>query len=172
MQPASIHFFAIITAAVINMALGALWYSPLLFAKPWLRSIDLQGGEPLDKDLAKQGYLASSVASFVSAFLPRHSCSNASRHRGFKHLVPRPHGGLGFVRDFEPAPLSFRGQKPELLFDQHGLHGHFADTDVDCHWTLALKRQVGPLALTGFARFSIVNSYENWNYDRWRTLRV
>ena len=34
-----LNWLAVIVGAVIYFALGALWYSPLLFARPWQRSI-------------------------------------------------------------------------------------------------------------------------------------
>ena len=30
-----INYLAVVVAVVVNMAAGALWYSPVLFAKPW-----------------------------------------------------------------------------------------------------------------------------------------
>ena len=35
----TINWLAVIVGTVIYFALGALWYSPVLFAKPWQRSI-------------------------------------------------------------------------------------------------------------------------------------
>ena len=34
-----LNWLAVIVGALIYFALGALWYSPVLFAKPWMRSI-------------------------------------------------------------------------------------------------------------------------------------
>ena len=34
-----LNWLAVIVGAVIYFALGALWYSPMLFARPWQRSI-------------------------------------------------------------------------------------------------------------------------------------
>jgi hypothetical protein len=35
------NFLAIIVAAVVNVVLGALWYSPALFAKPWAKGVGM-----------------------------------------------------------------------------------------------------------------------------------
>ena len=37
------HFnlLAIVTAALVTFAVGGLWYSPILFAKPWMRECGL-----------------------------------------------------------------------------------------------------------------------------------
>ena len=37
MREIPIHFVAILGAAVAKIAIGALWYSPALFLRPWLR---------------------------------------------------------------------------------------------------------------------------------------
>jgi len=43
----NIHFTAIIGVAIIQFIIGALWYSPLLFGKPWLR---IMGADKLTPD--------------------------------------------------------------------------------------------------------------------------
>ncbi len=35
MDPISIHWPAVLAAAVVRMAIGALWYSPLMFVRAW-----------------------------------------------------------------------------------------------------------------------------------------
>lgn len=42
-----INLWSVLTAAVATMVLGFLWYSPLLFAKPWMI---LMGYDPEDKE--------------------------------------------------------------------------------------------------------------------------
>ena len=37
MQELHFNFFAIVTAALVTFAVGGLWYSPILFAGPWMR---------------------------------------------------------------------------------------------------------------------------------------
>lgn len=37
MDPSKINWLAVIVAAVSSFAVGGLWYSPLLFGKPWAR---------------------------------------------------------------------------------------------------------------------------------------
>jgi len=66
-----INFWAVLVAAVASMILGFLWYSPILFARPWMR---LMGIDPDDKaklaEMQKGAgklYVISFVASIVSA---------------------------------------------------------------------------------------------------------
>ena len=66
-----IHPLPVLVAAIAAMVLGFVWYSPLLFARPWMR---LMGYDPEDKtklaELRKgagKTYAFSFVASVVSA---------------------------------------------------------------------------------------------------------
>lgn len=66
-----INFWSVLVAAVATMILGFLWYSPILFAKPWMR---LMGVDPNDKaklaEMQKNAgklYGLAFVASIISA---------------------------------------------------------------------------------------------------------
>lgn len=70
---AGINFLAVFAAAIASMVLGFLWYSPILFAGPWMR---LMGVDPNDKaklaEMQKGAgklYGISFVASLVSAIV-------------------------------------------------------------------------------------------------------
>ena len=70
---AGINFLAVFVAAIASMVLGFLWYSPMLFARPWTR---LMGIDPNDKvklaEMQKGAgklYGMAFVASVVSAFV-------------------------------------------------------------------------------------------------------
>ncbi|MBI2935798.1 MAG: DUF1761 domain-containing protein, partial [Chloroflexi bacterium] len=36
-----INYLAVIVGVVLNMVAGALWYSPLLFARPWMKEVGM-----------------------------------------------------------------------------------------------------------------------------------
>jgi hypothetical protein len=55
----------VLVAAVINMVVGALWYSQLLFAKPWIK---LTGRKNMD-DGAGISYAMTTVAALVQTFV-------------------------------------------------------------------------------------------------------
>ena len=66
-----INFWSVLVAAVATMVLGFLWYSPFLFANPWMR---LMGVDPNDKaklaEMQKGAgklYGLAFVASIISA---------------------------------------------------------------------------------------------------------
>jgi len=71
MNVMGINLWSVLAAAVATMVLGFLWYSPLLFAKPWMI---LMGYDPEDKAKlaemqkgAGKMYGMSFAASLVSA---------------------------------------------------------------------------------------------------------
>ena len=68
-----INLWSVLVAAVATVILGFLWYSPILFAKPWMR---LMGVDPNDKaklaEMQKGAgklYGLAFVASIVSAMV-------------------------------------------------------------------------------------------------------
>jgi hypothetical protein len=68
-----VNLLAVLVAAIATMILGFLWYSPLLFARPWM---SLMGYAPDDKakqDEMRKGagklYAMSFVVSLVTAFV-------------------------------------------------------------------------------------------------------
>jgi uncharacterized protein DUF1761 len=73
MELMGINLWAVLVAAVATMVVGFLWYSPLLFARPWMR---LMGYDPDDKAKVQEmqksagpSYGISFVASLVTAFV-------------------------------------------------------------------------------------------------------
>jgi hypothetical protein len=68
-----VNLWSVLVAAVATLVVGFLWYSPLLFAKPWMV---LMGYDPNDKarmeamrKSAGKAYAISFVASLIAAFV-------------------------------------------------------------------------------------------------------
>ena len=73
MEVLGIRIVPVILAAIATMVIGFLWYSPLLFARPWMRAM---GYDPDDKaKLAEMQrgvglmYAGAMLASLASAFV-------------------------------------------------------------------------------------------------------
>jgi hypothetical protein len=68
-----VNWLAVIVAALIYFALGALWYSPVFLGKPWMRATgiemeDTEGGPGPAIYLAPfVGYLISAIATGMLA---------------------------------------------------------------------------------------------------------
>jgi hypothetical protein len=87
MQAISMNIWALLGCVVIRMAVGALWYSPLLFLKPWQKVSGVK-----DKQLKAgmvKGIVGDLVSSLVMAFVLIHA---------IKYAIPGSHDlalGLG-----------------------------------------------------------------------------
>lgn len=67
------RFLPVLVAAIATMIIGFLWYSPALFAKPWLRAsgYDLNDKEQMEKMRKGAGvlYLRAFLASLFTALV-------------------------------------------------------------------------------------------------------
>ncbi len=66
-----VSWFGILIAGIASMIIGALWYSPLLFGKAWMRASGFS-----DKDLEKanakgmrKSYLVMFVGALITAYI-------------------------------------------------------------------------------------------------------
>jgi hypothetical protein len=114
-----INLLAVLVAAVATMVVGFLWYSPLLFAKPWMREM---GYDPNDKARMEEmkksagaAYSGSFVASLVSAFILAlflHWLRAESLQFG---LMVGLHVWLGFVATVQFTSALFTKQSMKLF---------------------------------------------------------
>ena len=66
----TVNWAYLIVAAVANMVIGMLWYSPLLFAKPWMAAMGLRKGDIGDSGVSPMpGYIASTIFAVGQAYL-------------------------------------------------------------------------------------------------------
>ena len=69
------QFLPVVVAALSTMVIGFLWYSPLLFAKPWMLAsgFDINNKEEMEKMRKGAGvlYLRAFLASLLTAFVLR-----------------------------------------------------------------------------------------------------
>lgn len=67
MEELHINYLAIAAAALVYFAIGGLWYSPILFARVWLREAGLSEARAQQAPLARTFGL-SALAALVMAF--------------------------------------------------------------------------------------------------------
>lgn len=63
-----INYLAILIAIVINQAVGALWYSPVLFGNKWMKLVGLKREEIKQKDALK-GFVFALVFAVINYFI-------------------------------------------------------------------------------------------------------
>lgn len=69
-----VNFWPILAGGVAAMILGSLWYSPLLFGKPWMKAMgithaDMEAGKKKGMALS---YLSMFATELVKAFIVAH----------------------------------------------------------------------------------------------------
>jgi len=119
MRMHSLNWLAILVAAISTMVIGFLWYSPLLFAKPWMKEM---GYDPNDKAKTEEmkknagpAYGGSFVASLISAFtldLILHGLRAEDLHFG---LMASFHIWLGFVATVQFTGALYTKQSMKLF---------------------------------------------------------
>jgi len=67
MESVQFNFAAVFVAALLCFAIGGLWYSPLLFAKAWMKEVGLSEQQARDAPMGRTFGLAA-LASLVMAF--------------------------------------------------------------------------------------------------------
>jgi hypothetical protein len=114
-----VNLLAVLVAAISTMIVGFLWYSPILFAKPWMREM---GYDPEDKARIKEmqksagpAYAGSFVASLISAFVLAlffRWLRVSGIHYG---LVTSFHVWLGFVATVQFTDALFQKKSMKLF---------------------------------------------------------
>jgi hypothetical protein len=114
-----LNWLAVIVAAISTMVVGFIWYSPILFAKPWMREM---GYDPNDKARVQEmqksagpAYFGSFLASLVSAFVLAlffHWLEVQSLNTG---LMVAFHVWLGFVATVQLTGVLFMKQSYKLF---------------------------------------------------------
>jgi hypothetical protein len=110
-----INYVAVIAAVIINMAAGALWYSPVLWAKPWMAltghtDMSMGGGSA-----AIRGYAISILASLIIALALAIVVQLAGAKTIGEGLLLGLLVGIGFVLTTHAANYAFE-QKPLRLY--------------------------------------------------------
>ncbi len=107
-----INYLAIVIAILINMGLGALWYSPVLFAKPWMAANGFTEESIKEAGGATKGYVVSIIVSVVVALAIASFAKAADSDTAIEGLMLGLAAGLGFVATtagvsylFESRPL-------------------------------------------------------------------
>ncbi|MEO8079953.1 MAG: DUF1761 domain-containing protein [Caldimonas sp.] len=67
MEAVHFNFAAVLVAALLSFAIGGLWYSPLLFARAWMREAGLSEEKTRNAPMGRIFGLAA-LASLVMAF--------------------------------------------------------------------------------------------------------
>lgn len=90
---AHVNWLAVLVAAVTAFVLGWLWYSPLLFLKPWMR---LRGLDPAAAMAGAAMPVGKLVVEFARCFILAYVIAHLTTALGIGTLFGAVHMGLFF----------------------------------------------------------------------------
>ena len=118
------NFGAIVVSAIVAFMLGGLWYSPILFAKPWTLAHGYDLNDKAKMDEMKKGagpkYAAAFFASLIAALVLARlfvGLGVVDVARGVKIAVVI---WFGFVATVQLTGTLFGGKKIQLFFIDTG----------------------------------------------------
>lgn len=113
-----VNYLAVVIAAVINLAIGAWWYSPAGFGKQW--SALMGWGEGAKMEAMKKGAAKSYIWGFVTALVTAFVLANVVRAFGAVTLVQGATIGfwmwLGFAATIQIGSILWDLKPPKLFF--------------------------------------------------------
>jgi hypothetical protein len=122
----SINWLAVLASAVASMAVGFAWYSPLLFANPWMRLMGIKCDTPEEKAAMQkeagpiygQAFICTIVsAAFLAIVITRMMVPGTDLMRGLKIAFGV---WLGFVATVQYTNALFNKQSKMLFLIDTG----------------------------------------------------
>lgn len=113
MPNVELNYGAVLVAAVINMILGAFWYSPILFAKPWMKLIGKKE-EDLKKGNMPLLYGSSFASYLIMSYVLAHVIYYSQATTFLEGMVTGFWMWLGFVVTTSGVNSLFEGKHMQL----------------------------------------------------------
>jgi hypothetical protein len=106
-----INYLAVLVAAILNMVIGALWYSPMLFGKSWSQAI---GKKMEEMGSGGTGYAITILASLVTAYVLAYLVSKLGLHGFWSGTQLGLVAWLGFTATTHASNYAFEGKSMRL----------------------------------------------------------
>ena len=116
MPTVDINIWAVIIAALVNMALGFWWYSQAGFGKPWMKEMGITSDkiEASKKKGMGPSYLLALVSAFVMAYVLAHIVDFAGATTFGAGMVGGFWCWLGFIATVGTAMVLWEGKSWRL----------------------------------------------------------
>ncbi len=111
MPSVDVNYLAVVAAAVVNMVVGFIWYSPALFAKQWSR---LTGRKMNEMGDGAQGYLLTTVGALIQAWILVHFVTYAGATTAVDGAMVGFWLWVGFVAFTQGVNAVFAGTRKKL----------------------------------------------------------
>jgi hypothetical protein len=113
MPSVEINFWAVLVAAIVNMAVGYVWYSRWLFAGAWAKAT---GKNMEDMSGGGTGYVVTIIAALIQAYILAHFVQYTDAVTPGEGLATGFWLWLGFVATTHAVNYVFEG-RPLKLFN-------------------------------------------------------
>ena len=113
MKEIPINFWAVLVAAVVKMVVGAIWYSPPLFARPWRAILNLSEAD-MKASLGK-AMAVDFIGSLLMAFVLVHAVVYAGAATVASGAAVGFFNWLGFIATVTIAQVTYE-RRPFRLF--------------------------------------------------------
>lgn len=124
MLEVQVNFWAVLAASVAAMILGSLWYSPLLFAKAWMRAIGKDPNDTVEMDHMKKGAGHAYVGMFITALITAYILAHFAQYAGATTVMGGLQLGfwawLGFIATVQLGTVLFENRSKKLYFINTG----------------------------------------------------
>jgi hypothetical protein len=118
MPTADINYLAVVAAAVVNMAVGFVWYSLSVFGKTWMKEVGLSmkqiGNGP------GMGYAITMLGALIQAYILAHAVDFAGAETAVEGLITGLWIGVGLVANAIAVNYIFAQRSRTLWFIDAG----------------------------------------------------
>ena len=114
----SVNWFAVVVAGLAYYVLGGLWYSPALFAKPWLKYAGVQ--PKASGRWSVPGMVTSFVTGLAMAFVLAVLLRSVRAEAAGAAVTWALLTGIGLVGAVVTTTYTFEGKHPKLLLINAG----------------------------------------------------
>lgn len=115
-----VNYLAVVATIAVNMIVGAVWYSPLLFARPWMAGNGFTEEQIKAQGSATRGYVVSVIASIVIAFAIALFAQATGADTAIDGLLLGLAAGVGFVATTSAANYIFESRPLKLYLINSG----------------------------------------------------
>ena len=115
---AQINYLAVLATAVVNILLGMLWYSPILFGNIWMKAI---GKTKKELGGAGVGYVFTIITALITAVVLALFIGYTQADTIFKGIQTGFWIWLGFVATTTLAGVLWEGQPLKVYLIYNGL---------------------------------------------------
>jgi hypothetical protein len=120
MEAVDINLVRIVVAASANLLIGAVWYSPAVFGKKWMKLTGRKQSD-IQKD-ATTSYLGNTVGAFITAFVLAYFVAFSEATTLADGALLGILAWLGFVVTSSLAKLLMQGGSKDLYVLDNGYH--------------------------------------------------